>query len=70
MVRATPETHRMADRPLRLEGALALLGLAIIAWGYMNQNWLGAIGLVPLATAFLRWCPAYLPFGISTCKRG
>jgi predicted PurR-regulated permease PerM len=33
MVRATPETHRMADRPLRLEGALALLGLAIIAGG-------------------------------------
>ena len=47
-----------------------VLGLGIIVWGYLNQNWLGAIGLVPLATAFLRWCPAYLPFGISTCKRG
>ena len=53
------------DRVIRI-----VLGLAIIAWCYLNQNWLGAIGLVPLATAFLRWCPAYLPFGISTCKRG
>lgn len=52
------------DRVIRI-----VLGLAIIAWGAMSQNWLGAIGLVPLATAFLRWCPAYLPFGISTCKR-
>lgn len=53
------------DRVIRI-----VLGLGIIVWGYLNQNWLGAIGLVPLATAFLRWCPAYLPFGISTCKRG
>lgn len=52
-----------ADRLIRIA-----LGLAIIGWGYANQNWLGAIGLVPLATAFMRWCPAYLPFGISTCK--
>ena len=51
------------DRIIRI-----VLGLAIIGWGYLNQNWLGAIGLVPLATAFMRWCPAYLPFGISTCK--
>ena len=53
------------DRVIRI-----VLGLAIIAWSYMTKNWLGAIGLVPLATAFMRWCPAYLPFGISTCKRG
>ncbi len=51
------------DRVIRI-----VLGVAIIAWGYFNQNWLGAIGLVPLVTAFMRWCPAYLPFGISTCK--
>ena len=51
------------DRIIRI-----VLGLAIISWGYMTSNWLGAIGLVPLATAFMRWCPAYLPFGISTCK--
>ena len=51
------------DRIIRM-----VLGLSLIAWGYMSQNWLGAIGLIPLFTAFFRWCPAYLPFGISTCK--
>mgnify|MGYP003532085325 FL=1 len=45
-----------------------VLGLSLLIWGYMSQNWLGAIGLIPLFTAFFRWCPAYLPFGISTCK--
>jgi len=24
---------------------------------------------VPLATAALGWCPAYVPFGISTCAK-
>lgn len=52
-----------ADRLVRI-----VLGLGIIAWGVIAQNWLGAIGLVPLATAFMRWCPAYLPFGITTCR--
>ena len=52
-----------ADRIFRM-----VLGLSIITWGLISQNWLGAIGLVPLATGLLRWCPAYLPFGISTCK--
>lgn len=51
------------DRSIRI-----VLGLVIIGWGVMNANWLGAIGLIPLTTAFMRWCPAYLPFGISTCK--
>ncbi|HPE80147.1 MAG: DUF2892 domain-containing protein [Chromatiaceae bacterium] len=51
------------DRGLRL-----VVGIALLVWGYMAQNWLGAIGLVPLFTAALGWCPAYLPFGIKTSK--
>jgi len=51
------------DRVFRI-----VVGLALIAWGVMAQNWFGAIGLVPLATAAIGWCPAYLPFGLSTCK--
>ncbi len=51
------------DRLIRLA-----LGLALIAWGYTAQNWLGAIGLVPLLTAAIGWCPAYAPFGIKTNK--
>jgi ribose/xylose/arabinose/galactoside ABC-type transport system permease subunit len=50
------------DRSVR-----AVLGLAIIAAGIYFKSWWGAIGLVPLLTATLGWCPAYTPFGFSTC---
>ncbi|BAP14562.1 MAG: hypothetical protein AOY29_08850 [Alcanivorax borkumensis] len=51
------------DRLFRL-----VLGVVIIALGVVFQSWWGAIGIIPLLTATMRWCPAYLPFGISTCK--
>lgn len=28
----------------------------------------GVVGLVALLTAIVGWCPAYMPFGIKTCK--
>jgi hypothetical protein len=51
------------DRVIRIAAGLALIG-----WGLWAQNWWGAIGVVPLATALIGWCPAYAPFGISTRK--
>jgi hypothetical protein len=27
------------------------------------------VGVVMLGTAVVGWCPAYLPFGLSTCKK-
>ncbi len=51
------------DRILRI-----VVGLALIGWGVMTKNVWGAIGLVPLLTAAIGWCPAYLPFGLSSCK--
>lgn len=53
------------DRIIRI-----IAGLIIISWGVYAQNWLGAIGIVPLLTGFIRWCPAYLPFGFKTCQTG
>ncbi|HBS26385.1 MAG TPA: DUF2892 domain-containing protein, partial [Gammaproteobacteria bacterium] len=32
-----------------------------------QTNW-GWVGLVPLITALIGWCPPYAIFGISTCK--
>lgn len=52
------------DRIVRI-----VAGLAILAAGYFYQSWWGLIGIVPLGTAAIGWCPAYLPFGISTCKK-
>lgn len=51
-----------ADKIIRL-----IIGFAIIGAGYYYQNWWGAIGLVPILTALIGFCPAYLPFCISTC---
>lgn len=51
------------DRVIRV-----VLGVGLLAWGYSAQNWLGAIGIVPLLTAAIGWCPAYAPFGIKTTK--
>lgn len=53
-----------ADRVIR-----GILGVAILAAGYYYKSWFGLIGLIPLATASLSWCPGYLPFGISTCRK-
>ena len=51
------------DRAARVIIGIALITLAatgvIGVWGY--------IGILPLVTAFFRFCPAYAPFGISTC---
>lgn len=52
-----------ADRIIR-----AVVGIAIVGAGFYFNSWWGLIGLVPLATAAVGWCPAYLPFGISTCR--
>lgn len=51
------------DRIMRI-----LLGLLLLFVGYFYQSWWGLIGLAPLGTAALGWCPAYLPFGWSSCK--
>jgi hypothetical protein len=56
------------DRAVRIIVGLALLSLLVMLEG--NARWWGLVGLVPLATGLLGWCPAYLPFGIRTCKPG
>jgi len=53
-----------ADRAVRI-----ILGLALVVWGLGTRNWWGAIGVVLLFTAAVRWCPLYLPFRISTAGR-
>ena len=52
------------DRTLRIVAGLALIALTttgtIGPWGW--------IGVVPLATGVLGWCPAYTLFGFKTCN--
>lgn len=51
------------DRIVRIIAAFVIFGV-----GYYFKSWWGLVGLMPLLTAFVRFCPAYLPFGISTCS--
>lgn len=52
------------DRVIRIVVGLGLiaatLGGFIGAWGWL--------GVVPVLTGTFRFCPAYLPFGMSTCR--
>jgi hypothetical protein len=51
------------DRVLRIIVGVALIALAathkVGVWGYL--------GVIPLATALFRFCPAYALLGIRTC---
>jgi hypothetical protein len=45
-----------------------LAGLAMLVMGIALNSWWGVIGVLPVLTAFVGICPAYWPFGISTCR--
>ncbi len=49
------------DRMIRL-----VIGFALLSAGLVLQSWWGLVGLVPILTAVVRFCPAYLPTGINT----
>lgn len=55
------------DRALRIILGLTLIGWAITGWPAFGYSWIGWIGVVPLFTAFVGFCPAYRLLGLSTC---
>jgi len=52
------------DRTIRIVAGLVLISLVFIG----PQSPWGWIGVVPLATGLIGWCPAYTLFGIDTCR--
>jgi hypothetical protein len=52
------------DRILRI-----VAGLALIAWALMGGPVWAWIGVVPVATALIGFCPVYPLLGISTTKK-
>jgi len=52
------------DRTVRIIVGLGLISLVFIG----PQTPWGWIGVIPLATALIGWCPLYLPLGINTCS--
>lgn len=53
------------DRAIRIVVGMVLVSLTFIgprsAWGFL--------GLIPLVTGFIGWCPLYRMLGIDTCSR-
>lgn len=44
-------------------------GAILVALAATNAiGWWGWLGLVPLATGLLGWCPLYTLLGINTCR--
>jgi hypothetical protein len=54
------------DRGVRIVAGIGLILFALLS-SHPLHNW-GWLGVILLATGVIGWCPAYLPFGIKTCK--
>jgi len=54
------------DKWIRIVLGLILLSLLFLIKS--SLRWLGLIGLIPLSTGLLRYCPLYSLLGISTNK--
>jgi hypothetical protein len=52
------------DRNIRL-----LIGIVVIVLGIIYQSWWGLIGIVPLLTAGMNFCPLYSVLGMSSKKK-
>ena len=52
------------ERVIRVIAGIAIISLAFVGpsspWAYL--------GIIPLATGLIGWCPPYALLGISTCK--
>ena len=52
------------ERVIRIIAGIAILSLAFVGpqspWAYL--------GIIPLATGLIGWCPLYALLGLSTCK--
>ncbi len=57
-----------ADRAIRIIVGAALIAVALLQPG-TGFDWLGWIGVLPLLTGLLGWCPGYNLIGVNTCGK-
>lgn len=53
------------DKALRIIAGILMLSLVFVG----PQSPWGWIGVVPLLTALIGWCPAYKVLGLSSCAK-
>ncbi|NTU54505.1 MAG: DUF2892 domain-containing protein [Chlorobiaceae bacterium] len=49
------------DRAVR-----AFIGVILLMYGIIFQNLIGAVGLIPLVTAIIGYCPLYEVLGVTS----
>ncbi len=52
------------ERVIRVLAGLGIVSMAIVG---PHSPW-AFLGIIPLATGLIGWCPPYALLGISTCK--
>ena len=53
------------DKAVRIIVGIGLISLFFVLHG--DARWLGLIGVVPLATGLVGYCPLYSWLGLNTC---
>jgi hypothetical protein len=53
-----------SDKKLRM-----IIGIALILCAAFFKMYWGLLGIIPIGTALLNWCPAYSLFRVSTYKQ-
>ena len=54
------------DKVVRIAVGIALLGLIVALEG--SVRWIGLVGIVPLVTGLVGYCPLYALLGIDSCS--
>lgn len=54
------------DKWIRILAGLCILSLVFLLQS--NVRWVGLIGIVPLFTGLIGYCPLYSLFGLNTCS--
>ncbi|SBS39674.1 hypothetical protein MSP8887_03938 [Marinomonas spartinae] len=49
--------------------ARIIAGAIVLVLGVYFHSWWGLIGVVLIGTGIFKICPAYIPFGVSTCDK-
>lgn len=57
------------DRIVRIVVGAVLIAYALpLGFPSTGWNWVGWIGIVPIVTAIVGYCPAYTVLGLSSCS--
>lgn len=48
---------------------VGLVLLSMLLWVEGNAKWWGLLGLIPIVTAAISWCPLWSVFGINTAGK-